>query len=297
MVRALCTLAVLSHLLACASQTRLPEPIRASVAAKHAGRTVELRQSCYYGDLYDENEKWLLSARPFSETYHIVDFDGEPIHPRGQRGIAPAGSRFTIRQVEFPDQYAVSMRMLTTPRYNPWVYLSPVEGSPLPTDRKAFIMLLPMDMETVEQVEAAIEEVLAPQGEVTAWLAERTPSIQVAIKHKDVALGMVEQELVAAMGQPHRWFNDTRDDQQARVAWYPTREAWLVGGKVVDITDARAIEKKPTATPPAETPPESPPVDVPADAPVPPAIPPPADAPVPPAIPPPADTPPSSDAD
>jgi len=283
MSRVLCTLAVLSPLLACASLTRLPEPIRASVAAKHAGRAVELRQSCYYGDLYDENEKWLLSAHPFSDTYHIVDFDGVPIHPRGQRGIAPAGTRFTIQQVEFPDQYAVSMRMLTTPRYNPWVYLAPAEDSGLPTDRKTFILLLPMDMETREQAEAAIEEVLAPEGEVTAWLAERTPSIQVAIKHKDVIAGMTEQELVAALGRPHRWFNDTRDDQRARVAWYPAREAWLVGGKVVDVTDARAVKK----TEPAPAPAEAPPAEA---APVPPAIPAPAETPpVPPAIPPPAD--------
>ena len=240
MVR-LCTPLVLSCLVACASQTRLAEPIRAAVAAAHAGRTVELRQSCYYGDLYDENEKWLLSPHPFAETYHIVDLDGEPIHPKGQRGIVPAGTRFSVGRIEFPDHYAVAMRMLTTPRYNPWIYLTPAGDANLPMDRKAYILLLPMDMDTREQVEAAIDELLAPVGEVRAWLADRRPSIQVAIKHKDVAAGMSEAELVAALGRPHRWFNDSHEKKPARVAWYPSREAWLVGGKVVTIAEARAV--------------------------------------------------------
>src|SRR5687767_14646550 len=70
-------------LIGCASHTRLAEPTRAAISARHSGRTVELRQSMYYGDLYDENEKWLLSPYPFAETFHIVDTKGAPIHPKG----------------------------------------------------------------------------------------------------------------------------------------------------------------------------------------------------------------------
>ncbi|OGR09232.1 MAG: hypothetical protein A2341_23690 [Deltaproteobacteria bacterium RIFOXYB12_FULL_58_9] len=239
----------------CASQTRIAEPVRNTIAARHAGRTVELRQSCYYGDLYDENEKWLLSPHPFAQTYHIVDLDGVPIHPKGQRGIIPAGSRFIIKRVEFPDFTAVSMRMLTTPRYNPWIYLTPVPGSGLPTDRKAFILLLPMDMEKEEQVEAAIAGVLGDEGEVTAWLAERSPTVQVAIKHKEIAIGMTEEELLAALGSPQKWFADQRDGQSARVAWYPSTEAWFVDGKVVAKEDPRP-ESKPEAVP-ADGPPST----------------------------------------
>ncbi|MEE8410091.1 MAG: hypothetical protein V3T05_10820, partial [Myxococcota bacterium] len=94
---------------ACASQTRLAEPVRSAVAARHVGRTVELRQSCYYGELYDENEKWLLSPHAFADTSHIVDLDGVPIHPTGQRGVVAAGTRFIIRRGEFTDAQAMVM--------------------------------------------------------------------------------------------------------------------------------------------------------------------------------------------
>jgi hypothetical protein len=131
------------------------------------------------------------------------------------------------------------MRMLTTPRYNPWVHLLPAAGTELPRDRAAFILLLPMDMETRDQVEAALEELVAPVGEVTSWLAERPPTVQVAIRHKDAIVGMTEAELVAALGKPKRWFADSHDGKRARVAWYPSREAWLVSNSVVAVEAAR----------------------------------------------------------
>ena len=40
-------------------------------------------------------------------------------------GIVAAGTRFVIKNIEFPDAQAMTNRMLTTPRYNPWVYLEP----------------------------------------------------------------------------------------------------------------------------------------------------------------------------
>lgn len=229
----------------CASQTRLAPEVRAGVQSRHEGAIVALKSSCYFGDLYDENELWLLSPYPFAETYHIVDTKGAPIHPANQQGIIPAGTRFKITKVEFPDVRAMAKRMLTTPRYNPWVYLEPAEGEPVSLgDRKSFIVVLPMDLET----EAAVEEALAKRFEapesLVAWLGERSPSIQVAIKHKDVVRGMDEAEVSAAWGEPLLWFGEG----EQRVGWYRGKEVWFIGGKVSEIKDARTVEK-----PPAET--------------------------------------------
>ncbi len=256
-----CTILALA-LSACASQTRLAEPVRSAVAARHVGRTVELRQSCYYGELYDENEKWLLSPHAFADTSHIVDLDGVPIHPTGQRGVVPAGTRFIIRRVEFPDAEAMVMRMLTTPRYNPWIWLAPAGESieALPKDRDHFILLLPMDLETEKAVEEAIARVLAPMGEVTAWLEERRPTVRAAIEHKDIVEGMSEEELRAAMGPPMKWFVDKRDDARANVAWYGAKEAWLVDGAVAEVRDGRKVEpekKEPSGDVPGESAPEA----------------------------------------
>jgi hypothetical protein len=260
-----CTALIL--LVSCATQTKLPGPIRAAISARHMARTIELRQSCYYGELYDENEKWLLSPYPFSETYHIVDLDGAPIHPRGQRGIIPAGTTYRVQEVEFPDPLALAKRMLTTPRYNTWIYLTPTpESQPLSPGRAVLILLIPWDLDSEEAVEKAIAEVIAPRGEVTAWLKERRPTVQAAIANKQMIDGMSEPEVVAAMGTPRKVFADKSGDKNARVLWYPQQEAWLVDSVVTRIGPAREVAPPPPPTPmraPAGGAPGSPPAPTP----------------------------------
>lgn len=231
-------------LTACASQTNLPGPVRAAVSARHAGKTVELRQSMYFGDLYDDNEKWLLSPYPFDDTYFIVDRQGAPIHPSGQRGLFPAGTRFIVQKVEFPDVGAMATRMLTTPRYNAWVYLTPAPGTVAPEGRRAFILVLPPDLETEAAADAAVAATLAPAGEMTKWLEARRPTVRVAIEHKDIVPGMTLEEVLASLGPPLRWFNDlTKSGDRAQVAWYPAREVWLVNGQVAaEVKPGRAVE-------------------------------------------------------
>jgi hypothetical protein len=235
--------AVLASLAAgCASQTAIPPSVATAIEREHLGRVVELRQSCYYGDLYDDNRKWLLSPRPFAQTHHIVDLEGAPIHPANQRDIIPAGSTFVIDAIEVPDPWALAGRMLTTPRYNTWVYLHPVgeTRARLPTERRRWVLVLPRDLESGDALERALDELVAPEGEVSPWLARRRPTVRVAIDHKDLTVGMTVDEMVAALGPPHLWVDDA--NPKRRIAWYGTREAWLVNGAVAEIHPARPAE-------------------------------------------------------
>lgn len=230
----------------CASHTRLPPEVRAGIDTRHKNAVVELRHSHFYGELYDENEKWLLSPYPFADTYHIVDTEGQPIHPRGQRGIIPAGTRFIVQQIEFPDTTAMARRMLTTPRYNPWIYLVPAPETGISLEgRGAFILLLPMDLATEAGTEEAIARVFAPLGEVSTWLASRRPTVRVAIEHKDVVAGMSQDELVAALGAPQLWFGEN-GGTTTKVAWYTSREVWLVDGIVTEVKPGRPVDVPPT---------------------------------------------------
>ncbi|MEO0811780.1 MAG: hypothetical protein AAFY60_02875 [Myxococcota bacterium] len=146
---------------------------------------------------------------------------------------------FRIDRIEFPDMAAMASRMLTTPRYNPWVYLSPVDGPTL-GDRSAFVIVLPMDLETEAGVEQALAERFGNVDDVTSWLSKRAPTVQAAIKHKDANVGMTEDELRAAWGAPMLWFKEN-DHGGAKVAWYRSREVWLVDGKVTEVRDAREV--------------------------------------------------------
>ncbi len=237
-------------LTACAAQTRLSSQARNELMRDYGGRLVELRQSLYFGDLYDENEKWLLSPYPFEHTSHIVDFEGNPINPRRQKGIIPAGTAFVIEKIEFPDTIALAKRMVTSPRFNPWVYLRPAPNSELPElypQNNPYILPLPVNMETSGEVQAALARLLAKNGAIQEWLSQRRPTIRVAIRQKEILTGMSQDELIAAMGEPYRWFSHMNKSQQTLVAWYPAKEAWLENGKVTRVDAPRAIKHHPLA--------------------------------------------------
>jgi hypothetical protein len=246
MRRVLLLTSLLSLASGCAT-VAIPAAARDAVNARHGGHVVELRQSVFYGDLYDENELWLLSPYPFADTFHLVDRDGAPIHPQGQRGIFAAGTAFVLERIEFTSP----LRMITSPRYNPWVYLTPAPGTLAPSGRRYFILLLPMDLTDEAGVEKALAAVVAPQGEVTRWLAARRPMVRAAIENKDVTPGMSLEELSAAVGPPVRFFADSAPGGgRATVAWYPSREVWLVDGGVTEVRPARVVTEPASATAP-----------------------------------------------
>ena len=198
---------------------------------------MELRQTCYYGDLYDENQRFLLSPYPFAETSHIVDTHGQPLHPQKQRGLLPAASRFVVERVEFPHGWAMLKRMLVSPRFNPWVYLRITPEQP---NMPLFVWVLPADLPDEPSMEAALLAALGPDGSVSGWLGTLRPTFVAAIAHKQIVAGMGVAELTAARGAPHRWFVDTLAGKQAQVAWYADQEAWLVDDAVAKITKGRA---------------------------------------------------------
>jgi hypothetical protein len=228
----------------CASQTRLPPTARAQISARHTGAVVELRESFYFGELYEENALWLLSPYAFADTAHVVDLKGEAIHPHGQRGVIPAGSRFKIERIEFPDSAAIATRGQTTPRYNPWVYLVPSDGEVKLEGRRGFVVVLPAELETEEEVESALSSFFAPEGKVAGWLETRRPTVKVAIANKNVFEGMSRDEMIASLGVPPMWFAENG----ARVAWYGSKEVWLTNDNVASIREARPVEHQPHET-------------------------------------------------
>lgn len=209
---------------------------------------MELRHTVFYGDLYDDNERWLLSAYPFTDTYHLVDLRGRPIFPKKQRGMLPAGTQVQIRTVEFPTAWQMTKRMVTTPRYNPWLICKVAQKvANFPENTPPLVLILPDELPNEQDVELAIGNVLAPVGEVSQWLTTLRPTVQVAIAHKTVLPGMTRHELVASQGEPIHWFVDHTDDgRAARVAWYPHQEIWMIENSVLEIRASRTLHMEPT---------------------------------------------------
>ena len=247
-----CTLANVATV-GCAVLSLAPRPTDAPassdsvhhVAARYVGRALALRQSHFYGELYDDNERLLASPYAFASLFHRVDLYGEPIHPGPAHGILAAGTVVHVEAVEFPGPLSFLQRMPTAPAGHTWVRLrvgaleaTRVHGENAP--HRPLVVVLDGPADTPERLEAALAQLLAPPDEVAAWLTQLRPRVRAAVVHKQVMRGMRQGELLASQGEPWRWFDEpARDGRPAKVAWYPTHEAVLVQDVVVDVRRAR----------------------------------------------------------
>ena len=212
------------------------------VSMGYEGKIFELKHSHFYGELYDENEFMLLAPYPFRDVFHLVDLEGQPIHPQNQRGVIPAGTRVRFRELDTVDRWSSLNRMLTAPRYHSWLIVELVDRLDLlPSERQPFVLLVSAELDDPEVRKAAIDRWLAPVGETTSWLQTRSSRAQQAIALKAPYPGMQQDELIAAMGPPKAWIAEQGQKGQQMVAWYPHAEAWMDGSLVVSLQQQRPL--------------------------------------------------------
>ena len=208
-------------------------PIVNSAWIEHS---VELKHSCFFGDLYGENELWLLSPYPFSETSHMSDLDGNAIHPQYEKGLVPAGTTFKVKRIEAPSRLALFRRMLWTPRFYTWVYLEQISTPPsLEHRERPFVIVLKGDYAESQELEMALNSWLDKNRTTSKWIANRSPMIQYGIRNKEAIEGMTLQELITAVGKPEKLVSQNTDSEMATVAHYPNQKYVFRSQKLVAI--------------------------------------------------------------
>ena len=221
---------------ACASSISLYNPLQSTLTKRYQGQIFELRQSCYYGQLYDENELWMLSPKRFEALDYIEDMEHQIIRPSHEpRGIMPSGARLLIQRIELPDALALSRRMLRTPRFNPWVYVEPVEQDLHERRQRPFVIILPQDVSSEVQAEKALAQILAPDGQMSRWLKTRRPTVQTAIRYKTVTQGMSLEELVASLGAPSKIVVDSTPNPQKQIVHYGVQRYVLENNQMIAV--------------------------------------------------------------
>lgn len=211
---------------------------------QYVGKVFEVRHTSVIGDLYDDNERELISPYPFDEVFHQVDLRGMPMHPSHPRALVPAGTAVRIAAISYPGPTAWLRRMLATPRDGIWLQLEVVPEHPdrVPFTRPPLILPIVGRSASIPAFDTSVSRYLAPQGEVSRWLLARKPAIKVAIAHKEALEGMSREELETALGPPWRWFVDhLPDGTELRVAWYPKHELWLQNELVVATRPSRLV--------------------------------------------------------
>lgn len=220
----------------CATHTFIKQQ-RIDAQHAHSKRTYALTRSLYVSQLYDDNERWLLSERPSREVSHRVSFLGHSIHPPAEVGIVPAGTPVVLERIEFPTRTVVTHRMLNSPLHHIWLRLRPAPGASWPaSEARPCVVVLGLDVESPEALAHAIEARFGDHASVTTWLDSLTPSVRAGVQSKRVVRGMDERALVAALGEPRERTHLGRiDGHETIVARYKSQEAWLVDGVVNEI--------------------------------------------------------------
>lgn len=198
-MRRLLALFVALMLPSCAGQSPLPDEDRMQLERSLPGRTYYLRAAMYAGPFWSDRHKTLLSDVVPGEITYVQSPTGSPIDPGPPTGIVPAGARVRVIELELPTGFNVNTRMLSSPRYNPWLLLH-VEGLPQePTP----VIVLRRDLSSLDQVQQEIERYLSPD-DLRPVLDAFPEAVRRGIDEKRLIEGMPAEAVQMAWGYPER---------------------------------------------------------------------------------------------
>lgn len=187
-----------------------------------------LRVACAVGPLWSDTEKAFVTDRPAEEIDLVEHPNGKPIPPPPFERVLPPGTPVRVQDLEFPAPFVMAQRVLVTPRYHPWVFLK-VEG-----DRRPYVIVLPQEVQSFEDVRAELERYLTADDPRPAFAA--LPSeVRELVKQKDAAPGMSARALEMSWGVPTRKVVD-RPAGTEEWFWAPgKRHAFLKDERVVKV--------------------------------------------------------------
>ncbi|MET0401077.1 MAG: hypothetical protein ABW123_01685 [Cystobacter sp.] len=229
---------------ACVSQTKLSAEDR--TALQHDLTTGPaavryLKASSYLTPFFGDASKRLLTPYPPEEVRLLNDTKGNPINPGAVQSLAPAGTPVRVLKVEFPTSWAMTERVLYSPRTQPWVYLQ-VDGVPQNTP---VILVLPPMLDKKEDLLAELDRHLLPQDPAPR-LGKFQARVQEAIKQKRVLENMPEAAVAMSWGAPES-IRRSLDGQRVNQEWiYPSgrRRVFLTDGVVTRIEEGKAEAAK-----------------------------------------------------
>lgn len=223
----------------CKSHTQIAPEDRASLEQTLTGPEANrfLRVSMYVTPFFGDASKRLLTPYPPEDVLLLNDTQGKTIHPGRIEATLPAGSKVRIRQVEFPTAWAVTERILYTPRTWPWVYVD-VEGAPkgLP-----LVLVLPPHLQKREEFLAEVDRYLSSQDPTSKINAFPEP-VREAIRQKKTVQDMPAEALEMAWGFPET-IQRTLEGTVHNEEWiYPSgrRHAFLTEGRLTRVEEAPA---------------------------------------------------------
>ncbi|MGC3997225.1 MAG: hypothetical protein QM767_06810 [Anaeromyxobacter sp.] len=193
-----CTAATLTLLAsACTPRAVVPTAEQERVQKELSGQQRYLRVAANVGPLWGDTRKLLVADQPAAEIDLVLSPGGDVIAPpRFDRVLRP-GTPVRIESVEFPAGWLIAERVVTTPRYHPWVYVR------LPGETRPGVLVLSQTVETFDDVRGELERMLTADDPSAAFNS-LAPEYRNAILRKEAIEGMSPAALEMAWGVPER---------------------------------------------------------------------------------------------
>ena len=221
-------------LTACASHTKLAPEVRSAVERDLSGPDARrfLKLSMNVTPFFGDATRRLLTPWPPDEVRLLDDTTGKPLSPGAVQAVLPAGARARIVGIEFPTAWALTERVLYSPRTFPWVTVE-VEGAP---PGPPLTLVLRGEFTTREQVLAEVDRFLVLRDPAPQLAALAEP-VRQAVREKKAVEDMPAEALEMAWGYPERIHVEWVERQRHETWTYPggRRVAKLVDGRVREL--------------------------------------------------------------
>jgi hypothetical protein len=183
---------------ACATpRVNVPEAEQARAQRELTGQQRYLRVAASIGPLWGDTDRLLVTEQPAKELDLVETPTGAVMSPPPFERILPPGTPVRVSAVEFPNQWVMARRVVTTPRYHPWVYLQ------LAGERRPLVAVMGQTAATAEAVRAELEQLLTSDDPGPA-LAALPADVREAVLRKEAREGMSSRALEMAWGVPER---------------------------------------------------------------------------------------------
>jgi hypothetical protein len=216
------------------AQVAVPPTEVATLERTLTGERRFLRSSMYQTPFFGDATKRLLTPVPPELVRFLENPNGKPLTPGSVEKTWPVNTPVKITKVEFPSAWAMTERVLYTPRTLVWIYVE-LEGAP--RGAPPGVIVLRPGIQTQQEFIAELDRHLTRE-DLSKQLDAMNDAVRDAIKSKSALNEMTSDQLEMAWGFPESKKIEL-DGATRKETWRwgdGKRTATLVDGRVTAFT-------------------------------------------------------------
>jgi hypothetical protein len=215
------------------SQVFVPPDQAAGLQRSYAGEERFLKLAFHGTPFFGDSTKKLLSPVSPDQLRLLTNPDGSPVNPGPSERVFPPGTPVRIVKLEFPTTWAMSERVLYTPRSLAWVYL---DVANTPKQSPPYVLVLRPGLKDENEVRSEIDRYLAKE-DPKAVLEGFSDAVRAAVLEKKAVPDMPAEALEMAWGYPERKKYELEGSAKKETWFYADgrKQVVLLDGKVAEL--------------------------------------------------------------